>query len=118
MRGLSNWNGHSHLLRICRILAQVNQNLNITFEAGWWYLCSSIYLDHSMCFGSMSPMPAERWGHSCGLVVDPERGPEVIVMGGYSYPDYVDTVLIYNVDTDTWKEGRETELCFMGTFDG
>ena len=54
----------------------------------------------------MSPMPAERWGHSCGLVQDPERGQEVIVTGGYSYPDYVDTVYIYNVDTDSWREGN------------
>ena len=51
--------------------------------------------------------------------MDPERGPEVIVIGGYSYPDYVDTAHIYNVDADTWKEGRVTELvCFMGIFDG
>ena len=56
------------------------------------------------CFVSVSPMPIERWGHSCGLVANFEI--EVIVAGGYSYPDFVDTVHIYNVDTDTWKEGN------------
>ena len=57
----------------------------------------------------MSPMPVERWGHFCGLVKNPEQGPEVIVSGGYSYPDFVDSVHIYNVDTDTWREGNKTQ---------
>ena len=66
-------------------------------------------LQKNLFFTSMSPMPAERWGHTCGLVVDPERGPEVIVVGGYSYPDYIDTVHIYNVDTDSWQEGNKIQ---------
>ena len=51
-------------------------------------------------------MPNSRTGgHSCGLVQDPLRGPEVIVVGGEYYEMYLDDVDIYSVDTDTWREG-------------
>ena len=60
----------------------------------------------------MSPMPVERWGHFCGLV-STEQGPEVVVSGGYSYPDFVDSVHIYNVDTDTWREGNKTKAIWF-----
>ena len=55
---------------------------------------------------SMMDMPRGRYGHSCGLVVDPENGPEVIVMGGR---DFVDSVDIYNVNYDAWREGKMTQ---------
>ena len=60
----------------------------------------------------MSPMPVERWGHFCGLV-NSEQGPEVVVSGGYSYPDFVDSVHIYNVDTDTWREGNKIKAIWF-----
>ena len=57
-------------------------------------------------------MPVERWGHFCGLV-NTEQGPEVVVSGGYSYPDFVDSVHIYNVDTDTWREGNKIKVIWF-----
>ena len=63
----------------------------------------------------MATMPRNRYGHSCGLVVDPVRGPEVIVMGGYS-SDYLDTVDIYTVNSDSWREGNMIEnYSYFGT---
>ena len=53
-------------------------------------------------------MPTERWGHSCGLVSDPERGPEVIVFGGYHYDEYLDSVDIYSIGTNSWRAGIKT----------
>ena len=53
----------------------------------------------------MAAMPRGRTGHSCGLVVDPVRGPEIIVMGG-NYNGFLDTVDIYTVNTDSWREGN------------
>ena len=53
-------------------------------------------------------MPTHRWGHSCGLVQDPVNGPEVIVAGGRDLARdgvYWDTVDIYSIDTDSWREG-------------
>ena len=90
-----------HLTHSCSMLQMVLGSGNNES-----YQKFSIFL-HS-CFASMSPMPVERWGHFCGLV-STEQGPEVIVSGGYSYPDFVDSVHIYNVDTDTWREGNETQ---------
>ena len=60
----------------------------------------------------MAAMPRDRYSHSCGLVADPIRGPEIIVMGGYSgggSDDYLDTVDIYTVNTDSWREGNMTQ---------
>ena len=54
----------------------------------------------------MAAMPRDREGHSCGLVVDPILGPQIIVMGGYSGGRYSDTVDIYTVNTDSWREGN------------
>ena len=56
-------------------------------------------------------MPAERKESSCGLVVNLDRGPEVIVAGGNDKdfsrdPQYYDDVFIYTVDTDSWREGK------------
>ena len=56
-------------------------------------------------------MLAERKESSCGLVVNPDRGPEVIVAGGNDKdfsrdPQYYDDVFIYTVDTDSWREGK------------
>ena len=50
-------------------------------------------------------MPRNRYDHSCGLVIHPELGPELVVAGGYSY-GYSDTVDIYTVDADSWREGN------------
>ena len=57
----------------------------------------------------MSAMPRDRFAHSCGLVVDPARGPEIIVMGGYYSDGISDTVDIYTVNTDSWREGNMTQ---------
>ena len=56
-------------------------------------------------------MPRARFDHSCGLVVDPIRGPEILVMGGRTdVPgEYTDTVDIYTVNTDSWREGNLTQ---------
>ena len=48
-------------------------------------------------------MPRARNSHRCGLVVDAERGPEIVAVGGTGASS--DTVDIYNVDTYTWREG-------------
>ena len=50
----------------------------------------------------MAPMPRSRYGHSCGLVQDAINGPEVIVAGG----DNRDTVDIYEINADSWREGN------------
>ena len=55
----------------------------------------------------MAPMPTGRYGHSCGLVNHPERGPEIIVAGGtdsYSADSYA-VVEIYTVNTNSWRRG-------------
>ena len=54
-------------------------------------------------------MPRKRTGHSCGLVIDPISGPEIIVMGGYFLGDTLDAVDIYTVNTDSWREGNMTK---------
>ena len=54
----------------------------------------------------MAAMPRERRDHSCGLVEDPILGPEIVVMGGDSSSGYLDTVDIYTVNTDSWREGN------------
>ena len=64
----------------------------------------------------MAAMPRERYGHSCGLVVDDVRGPEIIVMGGISVDNYLDSVDIYTVNTDSWREGNMTKnYSYFGT---
>ena len=50
-------------------------------------------------------MPRSRYAHSCGLVINPERGPEIVIAGG-NYYDNMDTVDIYTVNTDTWRAGN------------
>ena len=56
---------------------------------------------------SMAPMPTNRYDHSCGLVTHPVFGPEIVVAGGYSYPNgYSDTVDIYTINEDSWREGN------------
>ena len=64
-------------------------------------------------------MPVDRHDHSCGLVRDPTRGPEIVVAGGEGYEGegvigsdgvndigFYNRVDIYNVDTDSWREGK------------
>ena len=55
-------------------------------------------------FFSMTPMPRGRESHSCGLVSNSEQGPEIVVAGGY-YVGVLDTVDIYTINTDSWREG-------------
>lgn len=50
----------------------------------------------------MTPMPNGRNGHSCGLIKNPEQGPQIVVAGGY----VDDSVDIYTVNTDSWTEGN------------
>ena len=56
----------------------------------------------------MTDMPNPRSEHSCGLVLHPENGYEIVVAGGMlgagSFPD--DSVDIYTVDTDSWRSGN------------
>ena len=56
----------------------------------------------------MAPMPRSRYAHSCGLVHHPEFGPEIVAAGGYdgSSGVYLDSVDIYTVNTDLWREGN------------
>ena len=56
----------------------------------------------------MAPMPRSRYVHSCGLVHHPEFGPEIVAAGGYdgSSGVYLDSVDIYTVNTDSWREGN------------
>ena len=58
----------------------------------------------------MEPMPTSRYDHSCGLVTDAERGPEVVVIGGYYANYYLDSVDIYEVNTDSWRPGNESKI--------
>ena len=65
-------------------------------------------------------MPAERRHAGCGLVVNPQQGPEVIVAGGVSgCPDcsYHDDVFIYTIDTDSWRGGKKL-ICVQGDHSG
>ena len=43
--------------------------------------------------------------HSCGLVMHPENGPEIVVAGGYNGRSLY-SVDIYTVDTDSWRKGN------------
>ena len=61
---------------------------------------------------SMEPMPRSRSYHSCGLVTDFIEGPEVIVAGGY-VSDYLDSVDIYSIDADSWREGNTSKHFFQ-----
>ena len=49
-------------------------------------------------------MPTNRQNHMCGLVKDPEGSPEIVAAGGYN-GGYLDTVDIYTVYTESWREG-------------
>ena len=52
-------------------------------------------------------MPTGRYDHGCGSVSNPDLGPEVVVAGGRrSEDDYLDTVEIYTVNTDSWRSGN------------
>ena len=72
-------------------------------------LVSTIF-PHPRYSFSMAAMPRDRKDHSCGLVVDPSRGPEIIVMGGSSGSGNSDTVDIYTVNTDSWREGNIPQI--------
>lgn len=50
-------------------------------------------------------MPRKRKRHSCGLIIDPEIGPEIVSAGGYD-SKLLDTVDIYTVNTDSWRQGN------------
>ena len=50
-------------------------------------------------------MPRKRKRHSCGLIIDPEIGPEIVAAGGYD-SELLDTVDIYTVNTDSWRQGN------------
>ena len=56
----------------------------------------------------MAALPRDRYRHSCGLVVNPVLGPEIIVMGGFTSPAR-DNVDIYTVNTDSWREGNMSQ---------
>ena len=59
-------------------------------------------------------MPTAREDHSCGLITDPEHGPQIVVAGGSYSPDYFDTVDIYTVNTDSWTEGNVNQNQKLG----
>ena len=46
-----------------------------------------------------------RCEHSCGLVMHPDNGPEIVVAGGYNGRS-LSIVDIYTVDTDSWRKGN------------
>ena len=55
----------------------------------------------------MTDMPNPRIEHSCGLVLHPENGYEIVVAGGFSSGSVSDdSVDIYTVDTDSWRSGN------------
>ena len=58
----------------------------------------------SEMFFRMASMPRKREGHSCGLVTNSVQGPEIVAAGGYN-GGYLDTVDIYTVYTESWREG-------------
>ena len=52
-------------------------------------------------------MPTSRQDHACGLNTDTDDGPKIVVSGGLdSSLVYLDTVDIYTVNTDSWREGN------------
>ena len=56
----------------------------------------------------MATMPNERRSHFCGLIADPERGPQIVAAGGY-FGDILDTVDIYTINTDLWRKGNNNQ---------
>ena len=56
----------------------------------------------------MTDMPNPRSEHSCGLVLHPENGYEIVVAGGIPSNTGIsdDSVDIYTVDTDSWRSGN------------
>ena len=60
----------------------------------------------------MTPMPTSRYGHSCGLIT----GPAIVAAGGRdSGLSYLDSVDIYSVDTDSWREGNVNQNQKLGS---
>ena len=47
----------------------------------------------------------------------PENGPEIVVAGGFDYDilDTVDTVDIYTINTDSWREGNINQYHFSSS---
>ena len=57
----------------------------------------------------MTSMPTGRYYHSCGLITKLDQGPEIVVAGGFDVGyGYTDTVDIYTIVTDSWREGDLT----------
>ena len=59
----------------------------------------------------MTSMPSGRQDHSCGLVIHPENGPEIIVAGGYPG---LDTVDIYVINSDYWFDSNPLPKSIYG----
>ena len=59
---------------------------------------------------SKAAMPTNRQNHMCGLVKDLEGNPEIVVAGGYFNDNYLSSVDIYIVNTDSWRGGNITKI--------
>ena len=53
-------------------------------------------------------MPNERSFHVCGLIADPESGPQIVAAGGVIGPNLA-TVDIYTINTDLWRKGNNNQ---------
>ena len=58
----------------------------------------------------MGDMPRGRRFHSCGIVTHPERGPEIVAVGGVDTERVLDTVDIYTVNTGFWREANNLPI--------
>ena len=88
---------HLHLLQIDQLLEQVHPTVEKFLKI--------LYTIQSF---SKEPMPTERYDHSCGLVIDRDRGPEVVAAGGNDRGgggDELSSVDIYTVDANSWRPG-------------
>jgi len=64
-----------------------------------------IFSKSTNSWSRMEDMPRKRKRHSCGLIIDPEIGPEIVAAGGYD-SELLDTVDIYTVNTDSWRQAN------------
>jgi len=66
-----------------------------------------IFSNTTNLWSSMTDMPSPRNEHSCGLVLHPENGAEIVVAGGFSTPSETnESVDIYTVSTDSWRSAQ------------
>ena len=67
---------------------------------------SYLYYKDTGEWAPLPDMPTGRYEMGCGVVRDGNGQIEVVVVGGRVYPDYINTVEIFNIEEATWRTGK------------